>query len=835
MTNIWNIVKDRILDYVFGNDYAKIYDLATNAVDDKIEFELRIANTIDQHCDVESWNVYDKYLEAYTDLRDDVIVTCANPSFNTYYKRYRLYKNGGVLQEKTLISRFNSSGDIDMTLVAKISREVNIPIAEAKSLIRNPSSFARTYRTCYNIVYDKLSKRASKYLSNWSVDKTIRLISTNENENKIVHTMITDISHPVTYDVLDIEFEYIGEHKELEQSLLALIEFVYMAKAKTCNYKDISFEYQIYNQLSGSKLNSFMIKPEIRYYPNVRRTYTVGTGAFKLLIYIEDNNYIVLGDEEIDLRNFDDFGIYDYSVMLVMENEDSTLTILDIYIYHKESVYGLVFSDRRSKLEEAASNSSLLHLPADEDEGEENGSTISFYDDYKLCTFHPSVFRLNLITKLNNDGASYCLYTQYNVILLSPLLACATGENGAIYIPKNRNEFETRIQNKEVFIDNECVCFECRGSNGAIDLIPVSLATSALDDLRTAEYTILEAYAREEMIDTQTEYKCDTLSLMFQYTVEGMYGLSFNNVLLYAPTGGLDFNALKAISNFISYNKFIIKGTANDIVSNLGQYYSTNYISPITKAKLVCNSNSKLYTLNEEQNLFQIASVFNNDIDLIITGFRVFNKLTDLISLFVVLNRNITRDAIVIFNYINDHVNIFKFLYDIDKEMGIDIIKRIEGGLNPSRIGGGNYLVDLNGVNDQKRFIENMKKRTTLTLFKSCQKLGNKNIEYVGESEGQYYYRLNDLQRLDKEHASLRNFVVSTLKSQEDKISEMNDLTLFVTRTIGAYFEFNSVVSYPINAPEIEKLIAFQTQMFEQFKAQTRYPYRDYVSCKLTF
>lgn len=836
MSNIWNTVKDRILDYVFGNDYAKIFDLATNAIDSKIEFELRIANTPDKHCDVESWNVYDKYLEPYTDLRDEVIVTCANPSFNTYNKRYRLYQNGGVMQEKTLISRFNSSGDIDMNLVAKISREVNIPINEARSLIRNPSSFARTYRTCYNIVYDKLSKRASKYLKNWSVDKTVRLISTNPNEHKIVQTMVTDISKPATYDILDMEFEFIGEeHQELEQSLLALIEFIYMSRTKSCNYKDISFEYQIYNQLSGNKLSNFMIKQEIKYFPNVRRTYSIKTESFKLLIYIEDDNYIILGNDEIDLSHFDDFGIYDYSVLLAIDNNVSTLTVLDIYIYHKESVYGLVFEDRRSKLEELASNSSLLRLPKDEDEGEEGCSTISFYDDYKLCTFHPSVFRLNLVTKRNNDGTSYCLYTQYNVVLISPLLACAIGENGAIYVPKNRNEFECKLQNHEVFIDNQCVCFECTSLNGMIDLVPVGLATAPVDDLRTAEYTILEAYAREEMIDTQIESKSDITSLLFQYTIEGVYGTQFNNILLYAPSGGLDPNAVKAISNFVAYNKFIIKGTSNDIVNNLNQYYSSNYISSITKAKLVCNSNSKMYTLNEEQKLFQIASVFNNDIDLIITGFRVFNKLSDLISLFVVLHRNATRDATVIFNYINYHINIFKFLWDIDKEMGIDVIKRIEKGLNPSRIGGGNYLVDLNNVGNVKSFIEKIKNRSALTLFRSRQQLNNNNVVYVGENNGEYYYRINDLQTYDNEHSSLRSFVVSTLKSQEDKITEMNDLTLLVTRTIGVYFEFNSVVSYPIQSPEIEKMIAFQSKMFEQFSMKTRYEYRDFVSCKLTF
>ena len=109
MQNIWTTVKDRILEGVFGNEYEKIYDLVNNYGGDKIEFELRLADT-DSHCGVEFWNIYNQYLTPYTDLRDDVILSCANESFDVHGKVYRYYKYGGVMQEKTLISKFGTIG-----------------------------------------------------------------------------------------------------------------------------------------------------------------------------------------------------------------------------------------------------------------------------------------------------------------------------------------------------------------------------------------------------------------------------------------------------------------------------------------------------------------------------------------------------------------------------------------------------------------------------------------------------------------------------------------------------------------------------------------------------
>lgn len=769
-------VKRRIFEYAFGNSYSEIYDvIAHRRSCSSLEFELRLADSSD-HCSIDGWNIYDDYLIPYTSFTNDVIITYKNPSFDIKGKIYREYKAGNVFQEKSLISKFRTGNIEGIPLIAKISQERYLPLRDY-DIRHNPSSFARTYRQSFRIECNDLSERTAKYLSNWSVDKTIRQISARADDYKIKHEIPLDINAPSVYDILDIEFEYDGDYEDFELSLISLIEFLYLVHpTMSIHYRSVSFEYQLYSILCKDQLESLLISPEIKHSDSSYRFDIEDGSRLYLMIYVDDDNYLLFDKNIIDFGAFKDFDIYKYSVLQVAYNSNGKYVAIDIYYLDSTSILSSSYMYRYERMKERLSDSKIIQIQEFATSKNENMMRVYMHDNYKLIRLVPVCFHLDLALKPYRDGISYLLYTKDEQPLVSPLLAHQR------YLPSKYDGLST----------NENIRFKCVKQPGAIELLPMK-NTKNIDTLSDAESIILEAFSRANEIILKNE-EIDKASLyLFQIVIEHYNTLKYKNVLLWSPTQDTIAQALHLISCYISYDKLIVKTTTRSVIENLNNYYMNEFIAPIKReTRIVKSSNRRIYTLNEERELYNIPEVFHADMNLIITSFNDYKSLNELMTVFNKLKENVTENGIVVFNYINNDCNAYEFAYNTK-------------------------IIDLTQCANTRVTISNLVKAGDRCLLKHSKRLTTKGLTLLTRlDDGSLIYGLK-------------------IENENIPISNTDDVVLSTIKTLSSKYGFNIHVRYPIEDEELSHLIAYNKIINDEFSKNDKIDYSKYVSVEMIF
>lgn len=791
--DVWDNVKRRIFEYAFGNSYSEIYDIIAHRKNcSSLEFELRLAD-YNEHCSIDNWNIYDDYLIPYTSFTNDVIITYQNPSFDIKGKIYREYKAGNVFQEKSLISKFKTENIDGIPLISKISYERYLPMKDY-DIRRNPTSFARTYRQSFRIECSDLSERTAKYLLNWSVDKTIRQISARADDYKIKHEIPLDINAPSVYDILDIEFEYDGDYEDFELSLIALIEFLYLVHpTMSSNYRSVSFEYQLYSILCRDQLESLLIAPEIKH-SDSPYCFDIDDGSrLYLMLYINDDNYLLFDKNIIDFGAFQNFDIYRYSVLqvtYVTGRSRSHYVAIDAYYIDNQPIYTSKYMTRYNKLKEKLTDSKIIKVYDFSTSKNENMMKVYMHDNYKLIRLVPVVFHIDLALKPHRDGISYMLYTKDDQPLVSPLLAHQR------YLPSKYDGLST----------NDNIRFKCVKMPGSIELIPMK-NTKNIDSLSDAESIILEAFSRANDIILKNEAVNKSLLYLFQIVIEHYNTLKYKNVLLWSPMQETIAQALHLISCYISYDKLIIKTTTRSVIENLNNYYSNEFIPPIKReTRIVKSSNRRIYTLNEEKELYNIPEVFHGDMNLILTSFYEYKSLAELLNEFIKIKNNVTENGIVVLNYINNNRNAFEFVYDAKL---VELTKDIT--------------------------ISKLTKADERCLIKRDKKLTTKGVTLITHSDdGSLIYGL----KIDEYRAIADDVILCKI---EDSIREMisqsftGDIVLAVIKALSSAYGFNVRVNYPIEDEELSHLIAYNKIINDEFSKNESINYSNYVSVEMIF
>ena len=250
-----------IINKIFNQSSIKDVETLINNIksinsynnDYNYEVELRIIDDFKGlSCDKHTYKNFS--LEGFYKINysDNIILSYKSISKKTYV---RSDINNKHIEKKTNITTIPSITNKNqkktlLPIVIKLNIESTIDMDNIykNNLIFNDNKNIVNYQRKQRISY----KTNIPLLKNWRIDKTIRLFSTNINDKKMSFKLTEDnVINPVYYDKLDIEFEYIGEYVNFEESLFKLFEFIYVDEFKTFNI--------MYNNINNILLKSYNI------------------------------------------------------------------------------------------------------------------------------------------------------------------------------------------------------------------------------------------------------------------------------------------------------------------------------------------------------------------------------------------------------------------------------------------------------------------------------------------------------------------------------------------------------------------------------------------------
>lgn len=816
---IWARTSRRIFDKIYGNNIENIYDILSHRISDNknLEFEMRISD-LHGNCSLKYWNVYNEYFRESPEFLDDLIITYENPFITVNGNTFREYYVGGVKQEKTLITKFATSTPDKFTIPLMTKLSIERYIENLGDIQKYPKNYARTFRQSYTIDCDLISKRSRKYISNWRVDKTVRLIYSKFPKNYIEKI---DISNPQNFDILDLEFEYIGDFKDLEFSLISLFEFLYLSHPiMRTQYFDISFDYNIYSILSGDKLKSFKPTLKIKGSDLHRNKLSIPEDSeLKILIYDNDENYIEVENDRIIFDYFDGFNLYNYSIIPVFKYGNKYICF-DCYCYEKELIFMKNYEIRFECLKRLCDSSKKLKINFNH---KKPYFTIYLYNNFQDIRISPNTYYIDLFVEKCLDN-TYILYTQNSNLLISPLL------NINIYIPGNRNDFDRDIRDRKIFIDKTCVKFKCELNYGYLDLVPVS-KSSRVSEIDEVSNVLLEAYSKFNNITEYKENDVDVVDLLFQVIIEKFNFDKFTNILMLDEYGMINPFASKIINLFISADRIILKSKSKNIVENLYAYYSPIFIPPIkfTTTKYRKMSSKHFYTINENNSIFNIPGIYSNDIDLLITPYQQIRNLSMFIDLFENMKKNLNFDGVAIFNYINRIIDLYSFIYDID----ISTDEKVD--VTDEKFRDVNMYIDLSSVTEKdelrKKVSNILKKRNhqKITLIRTNRSINSRLLELVHKSDT-YLYKYSKYEETNL----LKKYLIDILRTSEDEEIK-NNVVLFMIKNLSKYINFNIKIYYPSDTKEIVEKLAFDKN-FRNNSSLTDLDYlHEYISVEIRF
>ena len=227
LSNILDEIQDGILFKLFGSEYINVKTLLSTIAQvtcsDGYEFELRFIDN-KGHTSPQLWHDFQcrQSLLELVSYADDIVYTYM-PAAPLVGIHFRSYEKSHIYERKTMISSVSSRSEISSIIPLKINLNKESLMPPNKDLSRY-DNIQRRQRCSYHFK----SSLDSHYLSNWRVDKTIRLYATTLNDKKLSLPLdMSNIDTLTYYDELDIEFEYIGDFSEIVVSFFELIRTIY--------------------------------------------------------------------------------------------------------------------------------------------------------------------------------------------------------------------------------------------------------------------------------------------------------------------------------------------------------------------------------------------------------------------------------------------------------------------------------------------------------------------------------------------------------------------------------------------------------------------------------
>ncbi len=810
MSNLWGQTIDSILSFVFRDNYETIYDFISikpNGLSFKIAMRYNVLDS--------KWTTYDLYFKPTTGVIDDIIRMYNNSSISISNVKYQAYTYGDTRQRIEIIKEFDSdTANIDV-IPMNVSIVSERSIGSLGRIYKYPNKYRHIYRQSYNIeVPDKsLTSRTKTYLKNWLVTKTVSIYDDREVDYSKI---ISNIQAPKLYDELEIEFDYCGDIYDFQNSLISLIEFVYLMNPSTrCLYKFVSYDYIFYSHRCNNLLPTFMRETKVDQINGYRHESLIPEHSHHgLFIYNNDNNYIVVDRENIDFNRFSDFGDFNFAVVNCYYNEEEVIST-DIY-FSNEAIHLLPYDSRFEYLSKLVSMSKLFELDSCDDE------VIKIYqfDDFNRINVLPNEFRVKLRLKLNLDESSYMLYSSTEA-LSTPLLL----DN--MYRPNSlRNQFERDIAMNRVNVNGDVVEFRCILTHGWIELEPIKVVDHEPDSIKDVLIIILSAYEHLQIL-TNDKTESKDIEYLYQFLIEKYnHHQEFKNVLVYMPHDEyMSSTIVNFVDLFIHFNRLIYKSSVESVVNNLYKHYNRTTISPIIgDTKIVKSSNRTMNMINMNQEITSIYNVYHNDMNFIITDFFEYSKLNDFVNMIELIKKQASFDGIVLFNYkINHDKNgLLKFIFDIDETIN----KTDDFDHNKSQ------YINVERFNKEDSLIlgKRAKKARTLVRTRSTLERSNAKIKHQVmkiDNENVYLYEPNP-----KDTSRIYNYVRDYGINSYNQLIKENDFLLPILKKLSRQMCFDMKVCYPFDDVKFQEKFNFDRHISCEFTRDNDF-YSDFVSIEM--
>lgn len=646
-----------ILRSVFGAEYSSVYSQLKLPKGEDVEFEVRISD-YDSHCSRKLWNVFDKYMTVEAEIYDDHIQTIVNRNLPIPGSFIRRYLTGRVIQEKTLLTKFATSLDIDQTpLVLRYSSEKNLSHLEMGTGVTRNRVHSQQGRGIWKWVnFDEISSDIGNSddgltvintcrsfrqsylindprLKNWRVDKTVRFIVEGE-KNNIQTPANFDIDRPEGYTMLDIEFEY-RDHAPQEEfidSVVSLIDFI-NSITNPEKYALFSREYGVINHYTP------LIIPQLEIVSNEHVSQEDGIivssdADVGVLIYVSDEKFFTVTEHGMERHGFDRYIGEQYSVISLVGK-----TPVDILYHNINDVSNYPADERMEILREVLENSHLFKIENDVD----GDMIIVRSGDAHRLSFIPTDCRVNLKLKLRKNEFEFYLMTSVGTPIESPFIQVST------YTPiLGRSEFEDEISRNRARFDGKVIEFDVVKYNEKLHIIPRRLADNPMSPGNILKIMSF-CYSRRVNRDIQED-----VNIIQQWSIEKFITGVHNKVCVFVPRMSISpANILHYTTLGCEIEKIIVQGTPDNVLANINEFYSKKIIRPLSCSCSVVTRVPKVTAISDKLDISSVGEFFSNQMNVIVTPFLKFESVNDLIYVVSYIMENSTSHCLIILNYID--------------------------------------------------------------------------------------------------------------------------------------------------------------------------------------
>ena len=198
---------------------------------------------------------------------------------------YRYYPERSIIERKIVLQK-NDISDTCFPLVFRYSKE-DIAQVTDNAFLNDINKYSRKQRITYKSMDPKLA--------DWKIEKTIRFYTEDSCSRKLTEDLTEDnVNTESLYDIVDVEFEYIGEPKYIAQSVSDLLSRLFPTMFKYVNITYGKINTILKSDISHLSQKVAIVTQSMIDDTNIKR-YSVSEkidGERAILIVLGDNIYV---------------------------------------------------------------------------------------------------------------------------------------------------------------------------------------------------------------------------------------------------------------------------------------------------------------------------------------------------------------------------------------------------------------------------------------------------------------------------------------------------------------------------------------------------------------
>ena len=387
LSSIIEEIQDSILLKLFGSEYINVKTLLQTmsqvVKSDGYELELRFIDD-KGHTSKQLWNTFlsKSSLFELIEYEDDVIYTY-QPSVPIANIHYRSYQKSNIYERKILINSVASRSEDTSIIPLKINLSKESSMSPNKELVRY-DNIQRRQRCSYKF---NTNSSCSSFLSNWRIDKTIRLFAASLSDKKLsIDLNINNLETLDYYDSLDIEFEFIGPYNEIQNSFFELIRTIYP------EYEYFDIEYLIIKHALSTVIPQNMFSSK-----NILSCMPVP---------------LMMTNDVLQLAN-----IKDYLITTKYSSNHSM-----VIVFGSPEKY-IVYELTNDSLNKLTGSLNILNIGKEISQSSTIDSIVKSFNENKHIDYLPTIYAFEAMTSANNYILTDAIVYDNTLVQDKPLLA----------------------------------------------------------------------------------------------------------------------------------------------------------------------------------------------------------------------------------------------------------------------------------------------------------------------------------------------------------------------------------------------------------------------------